>query len=197
MDMLQEIVLSCARPDDSGNRRPAVKSFRVRRSAIAILLVVLTVTAVVASVLALIPAVEDLTFVSTARAVDLANDREVARVQQAVAYLSQQFDENTVCLACPHANLALRCIVWPDGGVYYNPEVLERGGGIKGIEYSELHPEVGGVVKTRSERILVRHTGRVRAELRDNQAACVEHMLDVFDGVPFAADKDEAVVPAA
>lgn len=145
----------------------------------------------------LLPAGEDYAFRATARAVDFERRRDVLFLERAIEDARALFDTPehrgmTVCLGCPHVGVGLQCVVWPNGTAWANPAIVERRGSVKGKETSALHPEAGEVEKVRSARVVVKFwtNGSVeRSVLHGVEAACVEHMLDVFAGVPFGNDK--------
>lgn len=143
----------------------------------------------------LLPSGEDYTYHSTARAVDFERRRDVLFLERAIDDATTLFNtpehrDMTVCLGCPHVGVGLQCVVWPNGTAWANPVIVERRGSVKGKETSALHPEAGEVEKVRSARVVVKYWmngGGKQSVLHGVEAACVEHMVDIFSGVPFSA----------
>jgi len=114
--------------------------------------------------------------------VDTNNTVHMAAVHRAVQQLTLLMADN-VCLACPHANVALQCIVWNDGAVWLNPVVTERSDDeIAGYELPFMGENTDRKLVHRSAHLIVRHDGDVLEKVTGGAAHCVDFSWELFDG---------------
>lgn len=114
--------------------------------------------------------------------VDVNSTLHMAAVNRAVQQLTLLMADN-ICLACPHANVALQCIVWNDGAVWLNPVVTERSEDeIEGYELPFMGATKDRKLVHRSAHLVVRHDEDVMEKVTGGAAHCVDYSWELFDG---------------
>jgi peptide deformylase len=117
-----------------------------------------------------------------AHPVDMTNSFHRSRLRQTVTLLTLLMGDN-VCLACPHQNVALQCIVWHDGTVWINPEVVERSDEeIAGYETPFMGDDEDKRLVHRSASLVVKHDDNVLEKVTGGAAHCVDFSIGLFDG---------------
>jgi hypothetical protein len=119
---------------------------------------------------------------------------DMSQIINAKAVISDLITENnddTICVACQHGGACLRCIVWANQTVWVNPEIVSSEGEILGLEIPFLKSEKEGTMKQRAKKVVVKHDNGVETELIDEQAVCVQHAIDEFEGLNANPSPDE------